>query len=257
MIGKVNPNPDHADKVGVYTYYYPTLFACIITRSSIPCDVAFTVSRPNAHNFVEKQTDGNMALLRTKRYLVSTGYYPPSKKARYQSRPAMRIPRSLLPEMKQYTKSFLTQGTATTAQSYIPQDMAQGDGSNEFVGHKFRVMRLRVHYDFSDAVVTTGGIRIVVYIPKNPSELTFPIGNNVSPIDTTRYTVLKDLQLPGDPSRLAGWFDVKGPINVELDLTGSVLRKNALGINVVSRDNQSSATYLNNRTTYSLWYTDN
>lgn len=166
----------------------------------------------------------------------------------------MRVPKSLLPEMKQHRRNNLTDASTNTAGHSIPLDITQGDGGNEFVGSKFRAKRLRVNYDFTDANPATLGFRILVYIPKRPSESTTSIpSSTVGQIDTHEYTVLFDRLVPNDASMKIGTFDVPMNILVELDATGTSVYRNDLRIGAFA---VGLGTTVRDDISYSLWYTD-
>jgi hypothetical protein len=175
-----------------------------------------------------------------------------SKRARSTKRrnsQIMRVPAYLKPETKQYFQNALTSTLGGVVYSSIPTDMAQGDASNQFVGSKVRLTRLRVYYDFSNITFTTG-VRITVLIPKKAGSLNTVSVTGV--FDTDRQTILHDMLLPNDPSVLAGTFDVTGPINVEFDTDGNLCQRNDLHILVASSNPTSARTQLS----YSVWYTD-
>jgi len=159
----------------------------------------------------------------------------------------MRVPAYLKPETKQFKQNALTTSLAPVYYTSIAAAMTQGDASNEFVGSKFRMTRLRVYYDYSGLALTRG-IRISVVIPKKNFTYTTAY---MSPWDTTNTTVLYDMLLPNDPSVLAGTFDVPGPINVHMNPTGTTAESNDITI-VINSDNASART----QTTYTMWYTD-
>lgn len=175
-----------------------------------------------------------------------------TKRRKASNATAMRIPRSLMPETRQFTQSATTGSFASYTSSVIPQDMMQGDGGSQFTGSKFRMTRLRVHYDYSNLTLTSG-VRIIVYIPKDPSGGPLPIVNSTTPINTRQTTVLYDRLLPDDPSMLAGTFDVMGPINVEMNEAGTAALKNNITLVVLSN---GSGPALRNATSYAVWFTD-
>lgn len=161
----------------------------------------------------------------------------------------MRIPRALMPEVKQYSATALTTAGANQARHNILTNMTQGTGSDQYLGSRIRMKRLRVHYDYSDLSLTHG-VRLLVVIPK---QTTFGLpANQLSPIDTNEFTVLYDLLLPNDPSVLAGTFDVVGPINMEWDNANNV-KKN--GIHVIATS-VGAGSGLASRTSLSMWFTD-
>lgn len=176
-------------------------------------------------------------------------------KTQRRGRPApMRVPRYLLPEVKQFVRTFLTDFGTNNCESSIGVDMTQGDGGNEFVGHRIRALRLRVNYDLTGITPTSTGFRIVVLMPKRPSApaLTVPT-NTTDPIVTQTYTVLFERFIPNDPSSKVGTFDVPLNFNIELDGGGTTVQKNDLRIVGVAAGN-GSAMRLD--IGYALWYTD-
>lgn len=192
-----------------------------------------------------------MSGLPVKRSLFQTPSRP-SKRSRGAKTPrrnsqVMRVPAYLKPETKQFKQTALATSLAPVYYTSIATSMTQGDASNEFIGAKFRMTRLRVYYDYSGLTLTRG-IRISVIIPKRT--LTFSTVYT-EPWDTTDCTVLYDMLLPNDPSVLAGTFDVPGPVNVHMDPTGTTVEKNDVII-LINSDNASART----QTTYTMWYTD-
>lgn len=169
------------------------------------------------------------------------------------SKPSYRVPRSLLPEMKQFTRSSLTGSATDFAESQIITVMTQGDDGNQFVGTKITAKRLRVLYNYS--TLDAGAVRILVYIPKNPIEGTSPFSDIHVPVDTHRFTVLYDriLNTRGGDAICSGHFDVKLNHQIETLLGGTSPIKNNIRIRVHAVGN--GATVQNN-TGYALWYTD-
>jgi len=171
-------------------------------------------------------------------------------KARGMAVGSSKIPKALLPETKQYLAASLSTSGFSDAYSPIPEQMTQGDSGSEFLGSKFRVMRLRVNYDWS-AISLSGAVRLSVVIPKDPT--TNPaLTSSRQQWDTNTYTVLHDMLIPPDSSLTAGTFDVKGPINVEMDATGSAPRRNNICIYVFNTGNGAA---LASDISYSCWFT--
>lgn len=174
------------------------------------------------------------------------------------SRPRYRIPRSLLPEMKQFVKTQLFGANADEAYSSIPLDLTQGDDGNQFVGTKIRIKRLRVMYDFTGySTPTTTAIRISVVIPK---DVNFPpaagtiVSNRYTPINTHDYTVLHDRLVPlASGDYRVGQFDVTMNLPVEFSLGGTSVRKNDLIVIAYSPGNGTAARAIMG---YAVWYTD-
>jgi len=168
-------------------------------------------------------------------------------------RGATRIPKSLMPEMKQTVAATLTTNTSNYAYSSIPLDLAQGDTSKNFDGAKFRIARIRVMYDFLGVTgFLAEGVRVSVIIPKDPTFI--PVGpvTTHSPWGTDEYTVLYDALLPADSATSAGTFDVTGPINCEMNSTGTASLRNNVYVFVQSVGNGSS---LKSDFSYSVWFT--
>lgn len=185
----------------------------------------------------------------TKRSLFQTPQRPSKRARTSKNSRTMRIPRSLLPEVKQDIVSALTTNSTNYAYSQISAAIGQGDASGERIGNKIRILRMRFNYDFSQLSLT-GGVRILVTIPKDPSIPFVGIGV-IGQTYSATTTVLHDLLLPDDPSVLAGTFDVVGPINVEYN--GSTVFRNNVNITVESPGNGAN---LKNAISYTTWYTD-
>jgi len=147
------------------------------------------------------------------------------------------IPKSLQPELKQFaTLTNLGTSGANTAIMSIPAYMAQGDGGDQFIGSKFRIVRVRVYFDYSD-VVTTSGIRLSLGIPKDPSDTTIlstsTEGTLAIPI-MRQVTMLKEMFLKTDGSNLNGYMEWNGPLNVEMNVSGVTPLKNNLILQINS-----------------------
>lgn len=164
----------------------------------------------------------------------------------------MKIPRSLLPETKLYSRSTLANyGLSNLSYSSIPQDMNQGDDGEDFLGSKFRITRMRVYYDFSQSTLTSG-VRIAVVIPRNPSSAPVnALSTSTTPINTREYTVLHDMLLPDAAETAAGTFDVTGPINVEMSNTGTTALRNNVWLLI-----WSNSIDLTSSCSYQVWFTD-
>lgn len=190
-----------------------------------------------------------------KRALFTTPSRSTSKRRRItpQSRTVMRVPRALLPETKQFRSTgLIIPSTTDSAYHSIYAAMAQAVGGNQFVGSKFRMLRLRVMYDLSQLSLTEG-LRISVVIPKNPST-TPSLSSAVDPWDTQQYTVLFDRLLGDDTSLVTGTFDVKGPITLEGDTSGVTCLRNNVYVFFYSAGNGAAIA---NRFEYAMWFTDN
>jgi len=164
-----------------------------------------------------------------RRRLFST---PASSAKRRRVMTQTKIPKSLQPELKQFVSDFAgfsTSGT-NTAVSSIPIIMSQGDGGNQFIGSKFRIMRVRVYFDYSD-VTTTSGIRLSLGIPKDPSDsviLDTTAAGTLIPHNMRSVTMLKEMFLKTDGSNLNGYMEWNGPLNVEMNSGGTSPLKNNL-----------------------------
>lgn len=188
-----------------------------------------------------------------KRALFQTPTRSSKRRKTSSKKPTMRIPKSLLPETKQYVRNSLTSSTTNEGYSSIAKDMSQGSTGDDFIGSKFRVQRIRVNYDIQSSVTLTEGVRITVLIPKRagfPPVLS-PRAN--SQWDTHVFTVLHDLLLPDDPSTRTGTFDVVGPINVETNSADSIVMRN--DIHILAHSAGAGAD-LASTISYAVWYTD-
>jgi len=167
----------------------------------------------------------------------------------------MKIPKSLLPETKQFTSSVVNEATGTdTCSDRIPIRMNQGNDSDQFIGSKFRIQRVRVHYDFTGLSLSRGH-RIMLVIPKDPTGGSFPISSNVTnQVDTDEWTVLHDQLMSNDMGLRSGTFDWSGPLNVEMNKTGSTPVRNNLMLCAFSAGN---GVAMSARMGYSVWFTDN
>lgn len=171
----------------------------------------------------------------------------------YGSRATMKIPKSLLPEMKQYIGS-LTNGSGSPREvERIPESMSQGLDANQFIGSKFTAKRLRVYYDFTGKL-PTAAYRIVLYIPKDPSGAASIPFNSVAPVNTHEVTVLFDRVIPIHSSTCCGTFDVPMNVACEFNTGGTGVRKNNLSLGVFYGDLAGSS--MAGSVQYSLWFTD-
>jgi len=184
----------------------------------------------------------------TKRRLFGTPGTP--KRRKTTAKVVARIPKALLPEVKQYSVGTLSSDDGSSrAWTSIPVDMSQGDASSQFDGSKFRIAKIRVYYDYSHLAFTSG-IRLVVVVPKDVSTTPNIISKNA--IDTNTTTVLYDRLMSPDPANLAGYFDITGPINVSMNTTGTACLRNAVHIHVYSAANGPA---LRTATAYAVWFT--
>lgn len=170
----------------------------------------------------------------------------PSKKS-----VSMRVPKSLLPETKNFIQDSLTNNSTSYAYSSVPSDMGQGDGGNQFIGQKFRMLRLRVNYDFTQLTITEA-VRVSIVMPKDPS--TIPtLTASLAQWDTSNFTVLHDLLLPDAAEVAAGTFDVTGPLNVEMNSSGTTPLRNNIYIYVHTAGLGATIRF---NFGYQIWYTD-
>lgn len=164
-----------------------------------------------------------------------------------------KIPRSLMPETKQYFQDSLTNPSINYAYSVITSDMSQGDSGSQFIGSHMRVLRIRCYYDFSDYTASLfEGVRLSLYIPKNPTGI-IAQNNARDPWDKHLVTPLHEMLLPRDTAALTGVFDWTGPVNVEFDSAGTGALRNALVLQVTSN---GSGVNLASRLSYVVWYTE-
>lgn len=189
-----------------------------------------------------------------KRSLFTTPTRTPKRRRTASSKKSttMKIPRSLLPETKQFIQTNSMSSVTNGAYQSIPGAMTQGDLGDDYTGSKFRIKRLRVYYDFTQLTLTDA-VRISVVIPKVAGSLGLPLVN-VDPWDTDSYTVLHDMLLPDAQECLAGTFDVTGPINVELNKTGLPTRNDIFVVAVSAGSGAAIANIGVMR--YCLWFTD-
>jgi len=168
-----------------------------------------------------------------------------------------KLPKALMPEMKQFVSSVSLTTGANTAYAVIPTLMASGTDGTQFVGSKFRIMRVRVYYDYTDVTITKG-VRMVFGIPKDPSSAplisTATSTNSILPINLRGGTLLKEKFLKTDNSDLNGYFEWSGPLNVEMSESGTFVFKNAL-IFQVNSDGVGAALALNTRTRIEVLFT--
>jgi len=105
------------------------------------------------------------------RRLPLTTYQPVAKRQRIMVKRTTRIlllKRNPIPEIKQWISAVNLITTLNGAYVTIPIAMSQGDDGNDFIGFKFRVLRVRIYYDYS-TVTVTDFIRMVLGVPKDPS----------------------------------------------------------------------------------------
>lgn len=191
-----------------------------------------------------------MPLSSVKRRLFTT----PTKAKRRKTTTTMRVPKSLLPETKQYTKTMLTGSSTDYTFSHVPDDMIQGYFGNEYVGSKFKIQRLKINYDWTAQVSTmTSGIRMVVGICKDPSVAAHDHVTGVTAqIDHRAVTVLAERYFQPTLDDCCGSIDLKLPLNVEMSSTGSNVMKNNVFIIFYC---PGKGTALKTLITYSSYFT--
>jgi len=161
------------------------------------------------------------------------------------------------PELKQWVSSVsMTTSGLNTCFMSIPQFMAQGDDGDDFLGSKYRIMRVRVYFDYSD-VTLAGGLRLALGIPKDPSNTTFldtGTSGSLIPANMREVTMLKEMFLKTDGSNLNGYMEWNGPLNVEMNVTGSTPLKNNLILQINSEAAAASISS-NTRTRVEVMFT--
>jgi len=162
---------------------------------------------------------------------------PSSKRRRVTTQ--TRIPKLMQPEIKQWVSfnSMTVSGTNAAIMS-IPTFMSQGDGGDQFSGSKFRILRVRVYFDYTD-VATTSGVRFGLGIPKDPSSSSlYDISSlgTMLPANLRQVTMLKEMFLKTDGSNLNGYMEWNGPLNVEMNSDGTAPLKNNLMLQIVSEN---------------------
>jgi len=148
-----------------------------------------------------------------------------------------RLPKSMQPELKQWVSAVsLTSVGANTATMIIPQAMNQGNDGDQFLGSKFRIMRVRVYFDYTD-VTTTSGIRLALGMPKDINDnviMDTGTSGTVIPLNMRRTTLLKEMFLKTDGSNLNGYMEWLGPLNIEMSDDGNSTLKNNLIVQINS-----------------------
>lgn len=169
-------------------------------------------------------------------------------------RPPPRIPKSMLPEMKNFRSGTLSTSGSNYAYSSISNTIVQGDDGNDYIGSKYRMHRIRVMYDYSQLSLTSA-VRLMLVITKDPSTTpTAILSSATTPVDPHSYTVLHDMLLPDSPDALAGTFDWTGPLNVEMSQIGGTVLRNNVWLLAYSTSN---GTNISSKTSFSVWFTDN
>jgi len=173
----------------------------------------------------------------------------------------MRVPKSLLPEMKfRYIQGIPSPLTDTAVLS-ISSLIGIGGQSNQRIGSKVRIQRIRVTYDYSH-FTPESAIRMSLVIPKTDSDAPV-LTVSCQPWDTQFFTVLKDMMIAPSAGSLIqentqGFMDFVGPINVDYSVvggTGRVLRNNVY-LSIFAQGFAIEAAAIRS-TSVSVWYTDN
>ena len=148
-----------------------------------------------------------------------------------------RIPKALMPELKQWVSAVALDATINDARMSIPSFMQQGNDGDQFLGSKFRITRVRVYFDYSDVTFTTG-IRMALGIPKDPTDTTILSNvtgfSTVVPANMRQVTMLKEMFLKTDGSNLNGYMEWSGPLNIEMNEGGTAPLKNNLILQINS-----------------------
>jgi len=200
-----------------------------------------------------------MAWSTTRRLPLST-YQPVAKRQRtLVRRPTRTLPvrRFAKPEIKQWISVAPLTDVINGAYVSIPVAMAQGDDGNDFLGAKFRILRVRIYYDYT-TTTPTESIRMGLGVPKNPdtAEL-FPVTTGQSQVVPTsyfEYTMLKEKYLKTDGSDYAGMMEWTGPLNVEMNQQGTSPVRNNLLFQVNS-PNEGTRLAASNRTRIEVLFT--
>jgi len=170
----------------------------------------------------------------TTRRLPFTTYQPVAKRQRTMTKRTTRalpVKRWATPEIKQFISATTLTSTTNGAYISIPVAMSQGDSGNQFEGAKFRILKVRVYYDYS-TLAPADSIRMGLGVPKDPSTqsiFTTTTGQaNVLPANYFNVTMLKEKYLKTDGSDHAGYMEWTGPLNCEMTETGVTPLKNNL-----------------------------
>lgn len=179
---------------------------------------------------------------------------PVSSRTRSKRARTTTLPKAAQKETKQKRIDGLSTSFADTCYESLPLSLTPGSGGNELIGSKLRIKRIRVNYDFTTTtgISLTQGVRIALVIPKDPSSNPF-VPSNRGFYDFNNITVLKERLLPLDNSKLAGTMDFWGPINIELDVNQSQVRKNNIFVHAYSVGNGAA---LAARIAYEFFYED-
>jgi len=196
----------------------------------------------------------------TTRRLPFTTYTPTAKRRRTVAKSTSRslpVRRYATPEIKQWVSAITLQSTTNGAYTSIPAAMSQGDDGNDFLGSKFRILRVRIYYDYS-TLTPTDSIRMALGVPKDPSNtliLTTTTGQSqVLPSSYFTVTMLKEKYLKTDGSDAAGYMEWTGPLNVEKSETGGIVLKNNL-IFQVNSSNLGTSLAASSRTRIEVMFT--
>jgi len=196
----------------------------------------------------------------TIRRLPFTTYTPSAKRRRTTGRSTTRtlsVRRYQAPEVKQFISSTSLTSVTNGAYASLSVIMTNGDDGNDFVGSKFRILRVRIYYDYTD--VTAGNpIRMALGVPKDPTTTslltTTALQGLVLPANYHNITILKEKFLKTDGSDRSGVMEWTGPLNVEMDTQGIAALRNNL-IFQVNSENQGAIAGNNTRTRIEVIFT--
>jgi len=182
---------------------------------------------------------------------------PASSAKRRKTMTQTRIPKAMMPELKQFVSTAALTSVTDSAYVSIPSIMNPGTGGDDFEGSKFRIMRVRVYYDYSD-VATTSGIRMALGMPKISTATTIldtsSVNGTVRPANARSTTILKEKFLKTDGSDLNGYMEWTGPLNVEMNGPGNGIFKNNL-IFQVNSDGVGTSLAASSRTAIEVLFT--
>jgi len=181
---------------------------------------------------------------------------PAAKRRRVMTQ--TRLVKLQQPELKQFVSSanLDTHVNGNAAHASIPDIMSQGNDGDQFVGSKYRILRVRIYFDYTD-VTLTSGLRLALGIPKNPASTTIldtSAQGTVIPHNMREVTILKEMFLKTDGSNLNGYMEWNGPLNVEMNSVGNVALRNNL-ILQINADGQAANIAVADRTRIEILFT--
>jgi len=176
----------------------------------------------------------------TTRRLPFTTYTPSAKRQRTivkRTTRSLPVQKWATPETKQFITPGNLDNGLNEARISLPLAMTQGLAGDNFNGSKFRILRVRVYYDYSD-LTPTSAIRMGLGMSKDPSVTslfsTIPGQETTLPANYRSVTMLKEKMLKTDGSDHAGIWEWTGPLNVEMNDAGTLVRKNNLTLQINS-----------------------